>query len=235
MTSEIQGHVDKAAAEGLSAETVAGWLRDNPGFLSDNLDLFISLASSGQGRDETVVNMHQYLIDRLRDEMLQMRDRESEILTTVGDNTESLVRIHRAVVAMSAAYDLESLVDTVHGMLPLLLDVEAAILCMEVPEGGVPAPPGLNVIGQGWIESLLGRDVRISLRSYTPGEPYVFGDAAERIGSVAYMRLNVDGYPPVMIAFGSSLYEWFESGQATELMAFLGDVLELRLSQCLES
>ena len=234
MTRDSREHADIASAEGVSAETVARWLRDNPGFLSDNLELFISLATSDQGRGETVVNMQQYLIDRLRNEMLQLRDRESEILTTVGDNAESLVRIHKAVVALTAAYDLESLVDTVHGTLPLLLDVEAAILCMEAPGGGIPAPPGLNVIGPGWIESLLGQDVRISLRSYTPGEPYVFGDAAERIGSVAYMRLDVEGYPPVMIAFGSSLYEWFESGQATELMAFLGDVLELRLSQCLE-
>ena len=60
------------------------------------------------------------------------------------------------------------------------------------------------------------------------------GGEAERVKSVAYLRLRTGKNSPAMLlALGSGRDDGFDRQQGTELITFLADVLEERMKQCL--
>ena len=99
---------------------------------------------------------------------------------------------------------------------------------------GALALAGATAIGTGGIANLMGPKRRILLQGETAGETFIFGDAADRVKSVAYLRLRAGkNAPDMLLALGSGREDGFEKQQATDLISFLADVLEARLKQCL--
>ncbi len=231
----MSGPSDEPAAarpEGLTAENVSAWLRRHPEFLKENPEVLTFLTPPEYKRGERVLDMQRFMLDRMREELVTLRRREKQLLSAAEGNAAGQTKVHQAVIAVVAAPDIQGLNQAVRTRLPGILDLEAAALCIE--EEGALSLAGATAVGASGIDNLLGPTRRILLQGQTAGEGFVFGDAAGRVKSVAYIRLRTGNTgPSMLLALGSGRDDGFERSQATDLLAFLGDVLEAKLRQCL--
>ena len=73
----------------------------------------------------------------------------------------------------------------------------------------------------------MGENKRVRLHSDAPADPEIFGGGATLVRSAAFIRLDISDYtPPALIAFGARRPGKFHAGQGTELLNFLGRVVE---------
>ena len=231
----MSGPADDAAKiqpETLTPETVSAWLRRHPEFLQENPEVLTFLTPPEFKRGERILDMQRFMLDRIQGELAGLRRREKQLMQAVEGNAAGQSKIHQAVAAIVEAADIHALNGLIRTQLPALLDLEAAVLCIEDP--GALALAGANAIGGGGIANLMGPEQRVLLQARTAGEPIVFGDEAGRVKSVAYLRLRTGGNSPEMLlALGSGRDDGFDPQQATDLILFFADILELRLKQCL--
>ncbi len=222
----------KAPAEPLSPEAVAAWLRRHPDFLAENADLLAVLTPPEQRQGDGVVDMQRFMLERLQGDVGTLRRREKQLVSAAEGNAAGQSKVHQAALALIDTRDVQTLCTAIRTKLPHLLDIEAAALCIE--DEGALSLAGATSIGKGGIANLMGPKRRVLLQEKTAGEEIVFNAAAERVKSVAYLRLRSgSGVPNMLLALGSGRDDGFAPDQATDLLAFLGDVLELRLGQCL--
>lgn len=219
------------AAPSLTPKAVVAWLRRNPDFLRDNPEVLPVLTPPEYRRDDGVTDMQRFMLDRLRREVASLHRREKQLLSTVEGNAAGQTKIHRAVLALIDAPDMQALNLVLRTELPSILDLEAVVLCVE-GEGAL-ALAGAMAIGPDGVAGLLGPRRRFLLLGDTAGTAAVFGDAAERVRSIAYLRLRRTS-PKMLLALGSGRGDGFDSRQGTDLIAFLADALELRIRHCLQ-
>ncbi|MEE2661726.1 MAG: DUF484 family protein [Pseudomonadota bacterium] len=216
----------------LTTKTVTAWLRKNPDFLFENPSLLTLLKSASSERQEGVVDMQSFILERVKTDLIEQKRREKHLLATMEDNVAGQEKVHNAVIAIVAETDIHSINNVIRNKLPQLLDIEAAVLCIEEPSALALA--GANPIGTGGIRNLFGKQNRILLQSKTPGEPIIFGDASDRIKSVAFLKLTTgQNSPEMLLALGSGHDDGFSKHQGTNLLTFLAHVIEERLKQCL--
>lgn len=231
----MSGPSDDAAKiqpEALTAETVAAWLRRHPDFLQENPEVLTFLTPPEFKRGERILDMQHFMLERMRDDLTDLRRHEKQLLSAVEGNAAGQSKVHQAVTAVAGAEDIQALNVVIRTKLPQMLDIEAAVMCIE--ETGALALAGATAIGEGGVANLMGPKRRILLQGQTSGEAFVFGDAAERVKSVAYLRLRAGkNAPDMLLALGSGREDGFDKHQATDLISFLADVLEARLKQCL--
>ena len=169
---------------------------------------------------------------RLKDEITKLRQREKQLLAIVEGNTAGLTKVHKAALAVMSVTNIHGLNSAIRTKIPLALDIEAAVLCIEEPNALALA--GATAIGKGGIINFLGRKRRVLLQARTPGEPIVFGEASDRVKSVAFIKLRTPrNSPSMLLALGSGRDDGFNDNQATDLLSFLAQVIEERLKQCL--
>jgi uncharacterized protein YigA (DUF484 family) len=223
---------EKAPGEALSPDAVAAWLRRHPDFLAENDDLLAVLTPPELQQGDGVVDLQRFMLERLQGDVGTLRRREKQLISAAEGNAAGQSKVHQAAIALIEARDVTALCTAIRSKLPQLLDIEAAALCIE--DEGALSLAGATAIGTGGIANLMGPKRRIVLQEKTAGENIVFGGAAERVKSVAYLRLRTgSGVPNMLLALGSGRDDGFAPNQATDLLAFLGDVLEVRLGQCL--
>ena len=231
----MSGPADDAAEfqpDALTSETVSAWLRRHPDFLQDNPEVLTFLTPPEFKRGERILDMQRFMLDKVQAELGELRRREKQLLQAVEGNAAGQSKIHQAVATIVEAPDIHALNSLIRTKLPALLDLESAVLCIE--KTGALALAGANPIGAGGIANLLGRKQRVLLQEKTAGEPLIFGDEADRVKSVAYLRLRTGGNSPEMLlALGSGRDDGFDPRQATDLILFFADILETRIKQCL--
>lgn len=211
---------------------VSTWLRRHPDFMQENPEILTFLTPPEFRRGERILDMQQFMLDRAQKELADLRRREKKLIQTVEGNAAGQSKIHNAVVAILEAADIHTLVSLIRNKLPGMLDLEAAVLCIE--QTGALALAGAQVVGADGISNMLGQEARVLLQNNTSGETLVFGDEAERVRSVAFLRLRTVGSSPEMLlALGSGRDDGFDPRQATDLILFFADILETRLKQCL--
>ncbi len=223
---------EKALGKALSPNAVAAWLRRHPDFLAENDDLLAVLTPPQLRQGNGVVDLQHFMLERLQNEVGMLRRREKQLISAAEGNAAGQSKVHQAAITLIEARDVTALCSAIRSKLPQLLDVEAAALCIE--NEGALSLAGATTIGAGGIANLMGPTRRVMLQEKTSGENFVFGSAAVRVKSVAYLRLRAgSGVSNMLLALGSGRDDGFAPNQATDLLAFLGDVLEVRLRQCL--
>ena len=84
---------------------------------------------------DTVVDMQRYMVESLRGEIAGLRDCANEVIETSRANLAIQSRTHAAVLALVAAPDIDQLIRAVSDDLPILLDVDVAVLSIEPAAG----------------------------------------------------------------------------------------------------
>ncbi len=204
----------------MTPESVLDFLRSNPDFLSQHPELL----PEPPLQTGNVVNFQQAMVTKLRQDKQKSDDRTRSMVDNARQNMTLLSRIHAAVVRLSEARHFEDLNTIINDELPLMLEVDVVALVME----GEPTDQTAcaRFVEPGMIDAFLeGQDSL--LHTNMNGDERLYGPASRLVKSQALLRLTMpQESPDALLVFGSRDPLMFTDGQGTELIAFLGDVVE---------
>lgn len=227
MTQKLKGA--KLPGEDLTSEQVSAYLRKNPDFFTEHPEALRAVPAPSRDLGDGVVDLQQALIDRLRGQVDTLHGDQHDLLSTTRANMQTQGRIHECVLSLLRATSFEQLIQTVTTDFAVILDLDMVTLCIEAedPTALTIRTRGLMILAPGTIDAVLGPDRRLALRGDIAGDPELFAGGATLVRSDALVRLSISpSTPPVLLAFGSRDPQRFDAGQATELIDFLGSVLE---------
>lgn len=208
----------------ISATQVLKFLERNPDFLASHPQAMDMLAPPGRFDGRRVVDMQNMMVRRLQERMERLKADAGEVVAITRANLSSQARTHAVVLALVEAADVNAFLRVIAEDLPMLLDLDAAVLAFEediFPEFHSPVVAKLET---GTVaEIMLGKET--VLRASLPEEQGIYGAAAPLIMSDGLGRLSVNGVPGLM-ALGSRYEGMFEPGQGTDLFMFLARVIE---------
>ena len=216
---------------------VATYLRQHAGFLTEHPDLLDVLTPPAQQRGDGVIDMQQFMLQRLQTEVARLKNQHRALITTSRANLASQARIHQAVLALLAAPSFEHLIQIVTTDFAVLLDADVITLAVESVSCGQShlSVRGVQLLERGAVETMFGPDRDVLLRGDAEGDPAVFGSGAGLVRSSALLRLKVSPQAPAgLLAIGSRRVGKFHSGQGTELLGFLAKSLSVVIAGWLD-
>ena len=220
----------------LSNSAVADYLRDHPDFLIRNPDVLDALAPPARWSGDGVVDMQQYLINRNRSELDELRDCAQDVIETSRSNMSTQTRAHAAVLALLATRQGGDIVHVVSHDWPLLLDVDVVSVAFEPaarPDTRL-VQGDLGQLAADAIDRLLGDDQDLRLFRELNDDGSLFGSGAGLVRSAALVRMRPsDNLPAGILALGARGVS-FHPGQGTELLTFLCRVLEQSIARALD-
>jgi len=213
----------------LTDARVAAWLEANTDFLTRHPEVLCRLTPPERDLGDGVADMQTAMIETLRGQVERLKSHQDEFILTSRANLNTQGRVHECVLAMLAAKSFEQAIQAVTTDFAVLLDLDIVTLCVEA-EADDTRPhrmPGLRILTPGTVDAVVGDNHTIALRSDSGGDPEIFGGGAALVRSAAFIRLDIsDTAPPALIAFGARRNGKFHAGQGTELLNFLGRVVE---------
>lgn len=222
---------DATSREGLelTGAEVAAYLRAQPGFLLRNPDLLAALTPPARHLGEQVVDLQDFIIQRLRREVARLEAAQAELIAASRSNLCRQAQVHAAVLALLEATTLDHLIEIVADDLAAILGVDVVTLCVESAGAVVqqPSVPGLRCVKAGTVARLMGSERDVLLRPTVVGDERLFGAAAALVRSDALARLGgCKAGPSGLLALGSRRHGRFQPGHGTEPFRFLARVLE---------
>lgn len=214
----------------LSSEQVENFLRVNPDFLKNRPELMVSLLPDrdfGAG----VADFQAKALHALRREADDLRAGARDVIHMARENLSVQAATHQAVVALLAAQSLDELFTILAQDIPVLVQVDMAIILSE-PSVSLPYMQRVTRVPCGMIEQLVEHD-DVRLRTLPDLDPAIYREASTLICSDALVRLKSQDHPPALLALASRDPATFEPGQGTELLVFLAAVLDFCLSRWL--
>lgn len=213
-------------SSGIDAKDVVSFLREHPGFLNEHPDLLSELDAPRQDGGKGVYDFQEAMIRRLKDRVEETAEVARELIDNSRDNLNSQARVHECVLRLLNVSSFEQLINTVQTDLPVILDMDVTALAVESANAAAFPVRSVTLVPPGFVDRLIGADRNMLLRAHISGDPDLFGAAAPLVQSDALIRLQIStGSPPALLAFGHRDPEKFHSGQATELIGFLSEVL----------
>ena len=223
-------------ADATTEAAITAYLTAHPDFVQRHPSLLHTLIPPQVDRGKGVVDFQRYMVARLQSDLDRLTLENTALIHTARGNAHSQSRIHSAALALIEARSMGQFLEILTGDLMDILDVD--VIAMVVESNGVDLPhvaaSGIRIVEPGAVSDWLGRaDVR--LQSAIAGDPAIYGPGAGLVQSEALMRLTISSRTPEgLVAFGSRDAEMFHDGQGTELIAFLGGVIERQLRTWLD-
>jgi hypothetical protein len=202
----------------LSAEDVAAFLRANPHFLAEHLELYRVLAPPQRVHGEALADHMVALIRAERAHAAAMSERAEGVLAARRAAAGLTARVQEAVLALIRAEDP---VECIAAELPALLAVDAASLCVEAPLAGARLVPA------GMVATLLGQRT-VVLRSDATDAPLLHGEAVRLAHYEALVRVPGEG-PDAILALVARDRHALDPAQGTAALAFLGQAVAAAL------
>jgi uncharacterized protein len=224
----VAQELPRPAPAEIGAADVAAWLAEHPDFVVQHADLFSRLTLPRAERGDGVVDFQSFMVERLRAQLDTLKGQQRAFVAATRANHNTQNRVHAAILFLLDAESFEQLIHTVTTDLAVLLDLDVACLLIEASEDEAqPAQAaGVRIVGVGEVDRWLGRQ-EFDLQNNVAGDEAIFGPGAGLVRSQALLRLNVSPEtPPCLLALGSRDPEMFHPGMRTELVGFLGRVLE---------
>jgi uncharacterized protein len=222
---------DSEDVAGPTDDEVVDFLSRHPDFLSRHPDVLSRLVPPSRWSDDVVVDLQKAMVETLKEELAGLRTCTQDVIETSRSNMANQTRTHAAVLALIAAESLERLVRIVAEDLPLVLDVDVAVLALEpgLPPTGFDAEAGCEIraLEQGDVDDLLGDHQDVLLLAHVVDGGAIFDGGAGLVRSAAFVRLapSVD-VPTGVLALGCRHEQTFQAKQGTELLRFLAKVIE---------
>lgn len=231
MTDRAPGGEKKPKARPeLEAEEVASYLRRNPGFLAERADLAALLTPPPRNLGEGVVDLQQFVLERLRTDMARLKLTQRKLIATSRNNLASQGKVHAAVLALLGAQSFEQFIGVITDEMAMMLDIDAVGLCVEASSAQFPVGQyNVQVMPTGTSDDLFdGVSGDVLLRADVTGDTRLFGGAAAGlVRSDAIIRLRISAKAPTaLLALGARRPGIFHPGQGTELVGFLAQVIE---------
>ncbi len=216
------------AADEAAEAAIAAYLAAHPDFVQRHPALLRTLTPPSIDRGKGVVDFQRFMVARLQGDVDQLTLDNTALIHTARANAHSQSRVHAAVLAMVESRSLGQLLEVLTGDLMDVLDVD--VIAMVVESNGVDLPhvaaSGIRIVRAGAVDDWLGHREAL-LRGNVAGDPEIYGEGAGLIQSEALLRLTISHRTPAgLVAFGSRDPDLFHEGQGTELISFLGGVIQ---------
>lgn len=238
---------DSKSPATLTQQMVLDYLQQHPDFLRKHPELLEVLTPPEQQTGDNVVDFQSYALTNLQKEIGSLKDKFNGLLLSARDNMSVQSQVHNAVLGLIKARDLEHLLEVVTMDFVSLFDVDVVRLAMESEMSlfydasgfGERGYSGVAFIEPGMIDQALGVGQIIQLVPDVQEHPPhgffdIFTDVAGLVASCALLRLKLEKTQRhVMLAFGVREPGRFHPGQGVDLLAFLAEIVEYRLDQCL--
>ena len=213
----------------ISPESVAVYLEQNPGFLNDRPELLTILIPPEQNHGGGILDMQKFMLERLQGELTRFGSREQALLAVAESNADVQRCVFAATKALLDAKSFEDLIKIILKKMPKMFDISAAALCIEagdhVPAGATEN--GIIVVEPGALDSLMGSEHSVALKSNIEGDKAIFGSRATKVRSAALLRLDLGSkVPNGLLALGAKSPTGFDPRQGTELLSFFSYVLQ---------
>lgn len=226
------------AGSAVDADEVKAYLRQHPELLANDADLLSSLVPPSQSTGRNVLDMQQFMIGRLQNQVRMLRDIQSDLIEATSLNSIAREQVHAATLKLLDAKSFEHLIEyiTTPDGLARMLGIRAATICIETANGvsGIGIR-GVRVLEPGGVDRILGLGENCRLAANVRGSRGLYGNLAEDVHSEALVRLDVSpGSPPGLLALGGFDPEQFHPDQAVDLLEFLAHVVERCVRQWLD-
>ncbi len=212
----------------LTPDAVMAWLKLHPDFLEKHPDACDFLTPPREKKSGGIVDFQQYLVKRLKEDREQVLTTAQGIMETARSNMNNTTRMHRAILRLLECHSFTEFIETITADLATQLDVDICTLVVEADRGNIPHihVGGIRMVPEGTIDSWLSGKA-IVLQSDISGVEPIYGGGATLVRSQCLVRVMIaPDTPPALLAFGSRDPEMFVDGQGTELITFLGQVIE---------
>ncbi len=217
---------------------VRAFFAANPAFFKDHPDLLNQLELPARHDGRAVVDMQSVMIDRLRADHDKLKRERQTIINNSAVNATLVARMVKATLLALEARGLAELTEVMTKEWPDLMDVDVVSLGAEGQAGILPhgVTQGVYVLEPGMIDRMMGgTDKDIILSDSPQARETLYGPATPLVKSDALVRLRPSkNAPQAVLAFGSRQEGFFHQGQATDVIAFLGGVVERLLRQWLD-
>ena len=212
----------------LTAEAVRDWLAANPDFLDRNIDLLIARDASHAEDIPGVVDLRHRILEGLRRSLERQKAREREILLAAEDRARTVARTQDAVLLILKQTSLNALAQRIASQFPVLFSTTAAAL---IVEGGLEGGHGdLIALQADAMDTLIRPGEAFRLGGATETDRGMLGDRFSLTESLAVIRLGTRR-GRFLLALGSSTADGFAPDQGTDLLDFLGSVLEVAIDR----
>jgi uncharacterized protein YigA (DUF484 family) len=211
----------------LTAAEILAWLKANPNFLNSHPEALDLLAPPKAVAGKGVADFQTYMVKRLKADRDEVLESAREMVATSRANMNNQTRVHKAVLLLMEARSFADFIRTITLDMTSLLDVDIISIVVEASGKVIPqiAMAGVRAVGPGSIDVVM-KDKKILLQADIAGLEEIYGGGAGLVKSQALLRMEVAANAPAtMLAFGSRDKDLFQSGQGTELIAFLGGVI----------
>lgn len=220
----------KPRSNALDPAQVVEFLSDNPDFLQNNPELFRVLTPPDRALGDGVSDLQSAIISRLRGDAERLKTRQRDLMITSRANLSTQGRVHECILTLLEAPSLEQVVQVITNDFAILLGIDIVTLCLETElADNVATLPvaGLRNVPAGFVNARLGEGRTVRLFDDMNPEPKIFGAASDLVRSSALVRVEISNESPAaIIAFGTRDSGKFHAGQGTELLDFLGRVVE---------
>jgi uncharacterized protein YigA (DUF484 family) len=215
---------------GPSAQEVAAFLEDNPGFLADRPEIYRCLVPPRRLHGDRLADHMAAMLDaeRARTRALEAEVREALEAGRAGAGFG--VRVRLAVLALMRSQDV---LEAVTQELPALLGVETCTLAMETAPPPVVAlmPPGIRALPPGTVMRLIGRGRDAVVRAQPGDLALLHAEAAALVARDALARVPLHGPTPALLAIGAREAGALPARQTVAVLAFLGRAVAAALSR----
>ena len=213
----------------ITEEEVAAWLQENPDFFIHHPEILSTLKLSPPERGEHVIDLQQFQMQKMRQELTATQDRQRQFIKTTHANLNNQIRIHSSVLALLDARSAEDLILTITSDLPKYLDLDFASLVIESNEFSRTLQmnrAGVQIVETGMIQQIIGQS-DVILEANITGDPLIWGADATAVRSQALARLNIGlNTTNGILAFGARNPNTFHVDQGPELVLFLSEVVQ---------
>jgi len=210
-------------------EDVMAFLRRNPDFLAKHPDLLAGALTPAPRRVDGSIDFQSFLINKLRHDIETARATHRALLATTRANLAAQRRVHRAAVALLGATDFAHFVEIVTTDLAVHLDLDVVLICVESDPLQAPPPErfGVRLLDPGTAADLFAPEGRVTLRADGEADLRIFEGTVPLARSSALVRLHMGAdAPAALLALGSRKAGHFHPKQGTELLTFLGEIVE---------
>lgn len=234
--------------EAITQKQVIEFLRTNPDLFKDNPELLEVMTPPAVDHGGNVVDWQQHMLGKLQTGMKSLKHKYEGLLVSSRNNMSTLHQVHEAALSLIRAPHIEQLLEVVSMDLPALFNVDVVRLALESEAAEFYERHMQNdqenmavvFLAQGTVSKIFGKDkstllVGDTAKQFVLGFEQVFPDFSGLVESCALLRLRLpSSQRDALLAFGVRIKDHFHDGQGTELLTFLGQIVEHRLDQCLE-
>lgn len=210
----------------MTEDDVIAFLKDNPQFLQENLELIIP--ERKRPKKGEVADFQSYVIDRLKSDKEEVIEISKDIVETSRANMNNQQRIHEAVLRLLEATRFDDFIHTITIDISAVLDVDIAVFLVEANGDDIPhiSTSGVRVIPPGTVDKWM-EGKSVLLQDNIAGIEPIYGGGAALVKSQILLRVDIAmDTPPAILAFGSRDPDMFTEGQATDQIIFLARVIE---------